>query len=250
MAPCGYAEVSGGPLPELVLSDITGYADFVSAELLNRSLGATPATGDFAPTRLGEFSKQDFQRIYAKAAQESAEGQPVACVPPPVMDLGRYKWTLPLPLEDWVVSVDVSFVGRVQSLTSGWSPLFAGPAYLARVEVLDLFYVAASRLRGLTELLVLVPGSELTVGGIRLEACPSAWPAISEGGEYVSDFAHVGAYVPQYLPAIDALPVRDGVVENPGASHVTVAEGTTVTELSAHAQKVRARRWHLTDGPQ
>lgn len=249
VAPSAYSEVSGGPLPELVLSDATGYADFVSAELLNRALGETPETGDLASISFGPFSSETIRRIHSKAAQESAEGRPVSCVPPPTMDLGRFGSSLPMPLEDWVVTVDISFVGRVQSVTSGWSPLFAGPAYLARVEVLDLFYVAGSRLRGLTELLVLVPGSEMTVRGIHLEACPGSWPPIAEGGEYVFDFDHVGDYIPEHRPAADVLPIRDGVIENPGASHVTVAEGTTVAKLSAHARKVRERRWHLTDGP-
>ena len=154
-----------------------------------------------------------------------------------------------MPLEDWIVMVDISFVGRVRSLSSGWSGRFVGPAYLARVEVLDLFYVADSRLRGLTELLVVVPGSELTVGGIHLEACPGSWPPIAESGEYVFDFDQIGDYIPEHRPAIDVLPIRDGVIENPGASHVTVAEGTTVAKLSAHAQKVRERRWRLIDEP-
>jgi len=241
------AEESGAPPPELVLSDITGYADFVGAEYLDKSLGATPATGDFVAIGLSDIDKAGFLGALSKAAREAAEGQPVSCVPPPSLNLGRFGGRLPLPLEDWVVTVDLSFVGRVRSLSSGWSPLMAGPAYLARVEVLDLLYVASSRFRGLTEILVLVPGSELRVGGIHLEACPSAWPAISEGGEYVFDFTHSGDYTPKYMPAIDVLPVRDGVVENPGAWHVTVAEGTTVAKLSAHAHKVQERRWHPTD---
>lgn len=244
------AEESGDPLPELVLSYDTGTAEFVSAELLNRALGTTPESGDFASTGFSEIDRRGFLRIYSKAAQEIAERQPVSCVRPPSKNFERFGGRLPLPLEEWVVSVDLSFIGRVQSLRSGWSPLFAGPAYLARVEVLDQLYRSYSTMfRGLTELLVLVPGSELTIGDIHLEACRSAWPPISEGGEYVFDFTYIGDYAPNHLPAVDVLPVRDGVIENPGASHVIVAEGTTAAQLSAHAQKVRERRRHLTDEP-
>ncbi len=248
LAARGTAEEWGGPLPQLVRSHATGYSDFVSAELLNRSLGATPATGDFVSMGLSDIDKAGLLGALSKAAREAEEGRPVSCVPPPGLNLGRYGSHLPMSLEEWIVMVDVSFVGRVMALSSGWSPLMAGPAYLARVEVLDLFYVASARFMGLTEMLVLIPGSELTVGEVHLEACPSSWPSISEGGEYVFDFNHVGDYTPEYLPAIDVLPVRDGVVENPGAPHVTVSEGTTVAKLSAVAQARNKRLEHARIG--